>query len=80
MLEPPDIQAEIIIVCLRQAYGLHTEQVEFLPLGADREQALHYLASNFLPGGVLEIALQTEQALEEQPGRRNGHLPPTLQK
>ncbi len=48
--------------------------------GVDREQALHYLASNFLPGGVLEIALQTEQALEEQPGRRNGHLPATLQK
>ena len=30
--------------------------------GADREQSLQYLQSNFEPGGVLGIALRTDQA------------------
>jgi spectinomycin phosphotransferase len=31
--------------------------------GEDREQSLHYLMANFLPGGVLEIAYQSDSAL-----------------
>lgn len=33
--------------------------------GADREQGLHYFASQFLPNNVLEIAYQTDQKLKE---------------
>jgi spectinomycin phosphotransferase len=33
--------------------------------GRDREQSLQYLASNFLPNGVLEIAYETDQTLKE---------------
>ena len=32
---------------------------------ADREQALHYMASIFLPGGVLEIAYQADRTQDE---------------
>jgi spectinomycin phosphotransferase len=35
--------------------------------GEDREQALQYLASNFLPNGVLEIAYQADKAPEHSP-------------
>jgi spectinomycin phosphotransferase len=33
--------------------------------GKDREQSFRYLASNFLPNGVLEIAYETDQTLRE---------------
>jgi spectinomycin phosphotransferase len=33
--------------------------------GKDREQSLQYLASNFVPNGVLEIAYKTDQTLRE---------------
>jgi len=33
--------------------------------GQDREQSYQYLASNFLPSGVLEIAYETDQTLRE---------------
>ena len=36
--------------------------------GEDREQSLHYLMSNFLPGGVLEIAYQSDSALVGEAG------------
>jgi spectinomycin phosphotransferase len=32
--------------------------------GADRTQALRYLAANFLPGGVLEVAYQSDKTLD----------------
>jgi spectinomycin phosphotransferase len=35
MLIKPDLKDKEIIVCLRDAYGLNIEKVEFLPLGAD---------------------------------------------
>jgi len=31
--------------------------------GEDREQALHYLTSNFLPNGVIEIAYRSDKTL-----------------
>jgi spectinomycin phosphotransferase len=34
--------------------------------GKDREQSFQYLASNFLPNGVLEIAYETDQTLRER--------------
>ncbi len=33
--------------------------------GEDREQALHYLASNFLPNGTIEIAYQADKTLRD---------------
>ena len=41
MLEKPDIADEQIIACLRDAYGLNIRQIEFLPLGADRNTAVY---------------------------------------
>ena len=41
MLEKPDIQDEQIIGCLRDAYGLHISEINFLPLGADRNTAVY---------------------------------------
>jgi spectinomycin phosphotransferase len=35
--------------------------------GADREQALHWLMSNFEPGGTIEIAHQTAASHKEIP-------------
>ena len=35
MLTKPDIPYEKIITCLQDQYGLHIDQLEFLPLGAD---------------------------------------------
>jgi spectinomycin phosphotransferase len=34
--------------------------------GRDREQSLQYLASNFVPNGVLEIAYKADQTLRER--------------
>jgi spectinomycin phosphotransferase len=33
---------------------------------ADREQALHYLMSNFLPNGTIEIAYRADKTLYER--------------
>ncbi len=41
MLEKPDLQDEKIVACLRDDYGLHSAQVAFLPLGADRNTAVY---------------------------------------
>jgi spectinomycin phosphotransferase len=41
MLERPDIQDEIIVACVRDAYGLTLTGVVFLPLGADRDTAVY---------------------------------------
>lgn len=41
MLEKPDIQDTNILYCLRDDYGLKAAQVEFLPLGADRNTAVY---------------------------------------
>lgn len=41
MLEKPDLQDEILIACLQNAYGLHGAEVTFLPLGADLNTAVY---------------------------------------
>jgi spectinomycin phosphotransferase len=45
MLEKPEIQDEIITTCLREAYGLSVESIEFLPLGADQNTAVYRVAA-----------------------------------
>lgn len=41
MLKKPDLSDEIIIACLQEEYGLPVVQVDFLPLGADRNTAVY---------------------------------------
>ena len=41
MLEKPDLQDEKITACLQAEYGLEIIEVEFLPLGADRDTAVY---------------------------------------
>ena len=41
MLEPPNVQDEQIVACLREQYGLSIVEVEFLPLGADANTAVY---------------------------------------
>jgi spectinomycin phosphotransferase len=43
MLEKPDLRDEKIIVYLQEGYGLHSAQVTFLPLGADRHTAVYHV-------------------------------------
>ncbi len=43
MLEKPEIQDEEIVACLENQYGLHIEQIAFLPLGADLNTAVYRL-------------------------------------
>ena len=40
MLEPPDIQKQVIIACLEQSYDLQVKQLTFLPLGVDVNAAV----------------------------------------
>jgi len=53
----------MITACLQAEYGLRIIQAFFLPIGADRQQSLQYLKSNFLPGGTLEIACLSDRVL-----------------
>jgi spectinomycin phosphotransferase len=46
MLEKPDLQDEIIIACVQDHYGLHVNQVTFLPLGADQNTAVYRLITD----------------------------------
>jgi spectinomycin phosphotransferase len=41
MLDKPDIQDTALIECLRANYALPIQQIEFLPLGADRNTAVY---------------------------------------
>ncbi|MBZ0288556.1 MAG: aminoglycoside phosphotransferase family protein [Anaerolineae bacterium] len=41
MLEKPDIQDSAITQCLGDDFGLHIAELEFLPLGADRNTAVY---------------------------------------
>ncbi len=41
MLEKPDLEDAAIAACLRDHYGLNATQLEFLPLGADRQTAVY---------------------------------------
>lgn len=41
MLEKPDVADAEIAACLREQYGLTATQLEFLPLGADRNTAVY---------------------------------------
>ncbi len=41
MLEKPDIQHSQITACLRDEYGLNAGQIDFLPIGADRNTAVY---------------------------------------
>jgi spectinomycin phosphotransferase len=41
MLEKPDVQDELIVARLQEAYGLRTVQLAFLPLGADLNTAVY---------------------------------------
>jgi spectinomycin phosphotransferase len=45
MLEKPDLPETKIIDCLRDAYGISTLQVSFLPLGADMNTAVYRAVS-----------------------------------
>jgi spectinomycin phosphotransferase len=46
MLEKPDIQDERIIACLQEEYGLLVVQVDFLPLGVDRNAAVYHVVTD----------------------------------
>lgn len=41
MLTPPHLSDDQIFACLREAYGLHITQSDFLPLGADVNTAVY---------------------------------------
>ena len=41
MLEKPNLHDHSIATCLRDAYGLRTAQITFLPLGADQNTAVY---------------------------------------
>src|SRR5258706_16192517 len=43
MLTPPDLSADTIIACVRDAYGLRICQATFLPIGADVNAAVYRL-------------------------------------
>lgn len=46
MLEPPDVPAEMLIVCLRDNYALHVKQIEFLPIGNDVNTAVYRVVAD----------------------------------
>ena len=47
--------------------AIYCEQLLLTPEGGeDREQSLHYLKSNFLPNGTIEMARQSDQTLREE--------------
>jgi spectinomycin phosphotransferase len=46
MLERPELKDEVIIKCLREAYGSSVERIDFLPLGADQNTAVYRVAAN----------------------------------
>ncbi len=74
MLEKPDIQNEIITVCLQAEYGLRVVQIEFLPLGADHNTAVYrVIADNGTPfflklrSGVFDdLSVELPRFLSEQ--------------
>ncbi|OGO17259.1 MAG: phosphotransferase, partial [Chloroflexi bacterium RBG_16_48_8] len=41
MIEKPDLHDEKIIACLQDEFGLHVDQIAFLPLGADLNTAVY---------------------------------------
>jgi spectinomycin phosphotransferase len=45
MLENPGLSEEQILTCLREEYGLHVEQISFLPLGADPSTSVYRVAA-----------------------------------
>jgi spectinomycin phosphotransferase len=46
VLEKPDLKDEAIIACLQDQYGLHIDQLAFLPLGADLNTAVYRAVSD----------------------------------
>jgi len=74
MLEKPDLQDERIATCLLDEYGLNAVQVDFLPLGADRNTAVYRVVaedktSYFLKlrGGTFdEISVALPKFLSDQ--------------
>ena len=46
MLEAPDLQPDLIVTCLREAYNLSNAQITFLPLGADVNTAVYRVETN----------------------------------
>jgi spectinomycin phosphotransferase len=46
MLEKPGLKDEILITCVREAYGLRVENVSFLPLGADLNTAVYRVVTS----------------------------------
>lgn len=46
MLNPPDIKDEVIIECLKNAYGLDVTTISFLPLGADFNTAVYRITTS----------------------------------
>lgn len=55
MLEPPDLPAEAIVGCLRQAYGIDAAQATFLPLGADEHTAVYRVVTASGPCYFLKL-------------------------
>ena len=45
MLEKPDLQDEILAACLQDAYGIQATEIQFLPLGADRNTVVYRVQS-----------------------------------
>ncbi len=74
MLEPPALNTQRIIACLRDAYGLAGAQIAFLPLGADANAAVYRViaadgAAYFLKlrrGDFDEIAVALPRFLSDQ--------------
>jgi spectinomycin phosphotransferase len=46
MLEKPGLKDEILITCVREAYGLRVEKISFLPLGADQNTAVYRVVTS----------------------------------
>lgn len=76
MLEKPDIEDTRIIACLHDAYGLHIEQLTFLPLGADVNTAVYRAinpdASYFVKlrsGAFDDVSLIVPKLLHDQRAR-----------
>jgi spectinomycin phosphotransferase len=74
MLEKPNIQDEKIIACLRENYELTIREIEFLPLGADRDTAVFRAdAADSTPyflklrsGGFPEPTVEVPKLLHDQ--------------
>jgi hypothetical protein len=68
MREPPDLAEAVIVTALRDGFGIHVDELVFLPVGNDaassayqarrqsRRAAVDGFMSLFEPGNIVDIA------------------------